>query len=102
MAEQARSCFMCGGKTTSMFHLPKDEDLKKKWLEFIFGSIPTSYPKSLVVCAKHFQDSDFANLGAYNSGYASKLVMKPGSSPSVRSTTTSQAVSEMLSNVFLI
>ncbi|XP_063055957.1 uncharacterized protein LOC134449779 [Engraulis encrasicolus] len=91
MAEQARSCFMCGGKTTSMFHLPKDEDLKKKWLEFIFGSIPTSYPKSLVVCANHFQDSDFANLGAYNSGYASKLVMKPGSSPSVRSTTTSQA-----------
>lgn len=102
MAEQARSCFMCGGKTTSMYHLPKDEDLKKKWLEFIFGSIPTSYPKSLVVCAKHFQDSDFANLGAYNSGYASKLVIKQGSSPSVRSTTTSQAVSEMLSNVFLI
>lgn len=96
MAEQARWCFICGGKTYSMYHLPKDEDLKKKWLGFIFGSQPASYPKSLVVCAKHFQDSDFANLGAYNSGFASKRLW---------STTTSQAVSEMWSlqsKVFLI
>ncbi|XP_048117826.1 oocyte zinc finger protein XlCOF7.1-like [Alosa alosa] len=92
MAEQLRSCVICGSNTLTLHLLPKKEEIRKKWLEFIFGTRPPAkYCATLVLCSNHFDHSDFSNLGAYSSGFASRLLLKPGSVPSQRSTTSSQA-----------
>ncbi|KAL2096063.1 hypothetical protein ACEWY4_008211 [Coilia grayii] len=93
MAERIRACVICGSKTCTLFSLPKNEDLKKKWLEFIFGIPPVLYSPAINVCSDHFNHSDFSNFGAYSSGFSSRLVLKPGSVPSRRSTTSTQPVS---------
>ncbi|KAG9263183.1 hypothetical protein AMEX_G23189 [Astyanax mexicanus] len=88
MAEQIRSCSVCGNKTSTLYALPKNEELRTKWLEFIFGAPPDFYNASLVVCCDHFHESDFTNYGAYSRGFSSRLILKPGVLPSLRSTTT--------------
>ncbi|XP_063066590.1 uncharacterized protein LOC134458292 [Engraulis encrasicolus] len=93
MAEHTRSCAICGTKaSTSMHFLPKKEDDRKKWLEFIYGtSQPAKYNKTLVLCSTHFQDSDFTNMGEYSRGFATRLILRPGSIPSRRTGTSPQA-----------
>ncbi|KAL2087073.1 hypothetical protein ACEWY4_018132 [Coilia grayii] len=93
MAERIRACVICGSKTSTLYTLPRNEDLKKKWLEFIFGIPPAKYSPAIAVCSDHFNHSDFSNVGAYSSGFCSRLVLKPGSVPSRRSTTSTQAAS---------
>lgn len=91
MAEHVRACFICGGNTSTLHFLPKKEDLRKKWLEFVFGKPPAKYNARLVICSNHFEQNDFTNYGAYSSGFVSKLSLKAGSVPSRRSITNSQA-----------
>lgn len=84
MAEQVRACAVCGKNTLTLHMLPKDEELRKKWLEFVFGTSPAKYNATLVLCSNHFHHNDFLNLGSYRSGFASRLFLKPGSVPTVR------------------
>uniref|UniRef100_A0A1A8M030 THAP domain-containing protein 1 n=1 Tax=Nothobranchius pienaari TaxID=704102 RepID=A0A1A8M030_9TELE len=90
MAERFRACVICGHNSSTLHILPKKEELRKRWLDFIYGNPPPYYNSHLVICSKHFEQSDFTNYGAYSSGFASKLSLKPGSVPSRRSTTSSQ------------
>ncbi|XP_041960716.1 uncharacterized protein LOC121719306 [Alosa sapidissima] len=89
-AEHICACFICGNKTSTLHFLPKKEESRTKWLEFIFGTPPAKYSPNLVLCSNHFDHSDFYNFGAYSSGFASKLLLKPGSVPSQRSSTSTQ------------
>ena len=89
MAEQVCACFICGNKTSTLHVLPKKEELRKKWLEFIFGTPPAKYHAKLDLCSDQFDQSDFSNFGAYSSGFASRLSLKPDSVPWQRSTTSS-------------
>ena len=73
MAEQVRACAICGDNKATLHLLPKKEELRKKWLEFIFGTLPAKYNSNLVLCSNHFDHSDFSNFGAYSSGFASRL-----------------------------
>ncbi|KAM4527780.1 uncharacterized protein PAE49_024480 isoform 2-T3 [Odontesthes bonariensis] len=92
MAEHTRSCGICGNKASSMHMLPKNEDDRKRWLEFIYGrSQLAKYNKTLVLCSTHFLDSDFTNLGEYSRGFATKLFLRPGSVPSQRTGPSPQA-----------
>uniref|UniRef100_A0A1A7W8Q9 THAP-type domain-containing protein n=2 Tax=Iconisemion striatum TaxID=60296 RepID=A0A1A7W8Q9_9TELE len=91
MAERIRTCIICGNNSSTLHVLPNKKEQRKRWLEFIFGRAPVYYSAWLVVCSDHFEPSDFTNYGAYSSGFVSKLSLKPGSVPSRRSTTSSQA-----------
>lgn len=85
MAETHRACYLCGNKASPMHALPKNEEQRNKWLEFIFGTLPVKYTATLALCCDHFNLSDFMNLGAYKSGFALRLFLNPGSVPSRRS-----------------
>uniref|UniRef100_A0A1A8QE93 THAP domain-containing protein 1 n=2 Tax=Nothobranchius TaxID=28779 RepID=A0A1A8QE93_9TELE len=91
MAERIRTCIICGNNSSTLHFLPNKKQLRKRWLEFIFGRPPVYYSAWLVVCSDHFEPSDFTNYDAYSSGSVSKLSLKPGSVPSRRPATSSQA-----------
>ncbi|XP_060789628.1 nidogen-2 isoform X2 [Neoarius graeffei] len=97
MSEQVRACAICGSNTSTLHVLPKIEEVKKKWLEFIFGTPPAKYNATLVLCSDHFNHSDFSNFGAFSSGFALRLFLIPGSVPPRRSTTSSQATNTSVS-----
>lgn len=76
----------CVDDEKSLFALPSTEPLKTQWLSFIYaGNVPNVLPKSIHVCAKHFTDGCFHNLGQYRAGFANVLKIKFGSVPSLAS-----------------
>ena len=74
------SVFGCTNEHKSLFPLPSSAPLKNKWVDFIF-SINAS------VCAKHFTDDCFLNLGKYRAGLE-PLEIKSGSVPSLLGSAT--------------
>ncbi len=50
--------------------------------------LPTQLPKMLYVCAKHFTDDCFLNLGQYRDGLAERLKIKSGSVPTLLGSAT--------------
>ena len=99
MAERQRTCALCQSKASTLFLLPKTEELREKWLQFIFGEIPQKYGTRLVLCSAHFREDDFVNFGEYSRGFASKLFLKPGVVPSRRLPTSPTAVSTFIYKV---
>ncbi|XP_039675675.1 uncharacterized protein LOC120571041 [Perca fluviatilis] len=78
------SVFGCTIEQKSLFLVPSREPLKNLWVNFILcGNSPTQLPKVLYVCAKHFTDDCFLNLGQYRAGLAERLKIKPGSVPTL-------------------
>ncbi|CAJ1072223.1 putative LOC107396817-like protein [Xyrichtys novacula] len=86
MAERQRYCAVCSNRTRTLHMLPRDPELKEKWLEIIFGYIPKRYSSKLTVCAQHFEETDFTNFVQFHSGFATKLLLKPEAVPSRLST----------------
>ncbi|XP_026080665.1 uncharacterized protein LOC113057435 isoform X2 [Carassius auratus] len=78
-----RRCVLKCDSKANFFHLPKDEHLKTKWLQFIYTTVPQKCSSSLVLCSRHFEDDCFTNLNAIKLGFASRLILKEGSVPSV-------------------
>ncbi|XP_008299624.1 uncharacterized protein LOC103371915 isoform X4 [Stegastes partitus] len=75
----------CKSERKSLHTLPASEDLKSRWITFIFdGNVPSTVGKFLYVCANHFTSDCFLNKGQYQAGFASKLKLKDGSVPTVR------------------
>uniref|UniRef100_A0A673D181 THAP-type domain-containing protein n=1 Tax=Sphaeramia orbicularis TaxID=375764 RepID=A0A673D181_9TELE len=67
----------CTRQHDSLFLLPTSEPLRKKWLDSICdGHGPNNIPKRLYVCARHFMDECFFNMGPYSSGLAQILRIK--------------------------
>lgn len=75
-----RCVFGCKGKS-QLFSPPKDEGIRKQWLEFISPEKP---PAKLFLCAGHFTKDSFKNKGQYDGGFASQLLLKPGAVPSLK------------------
>ncbi|XP_030208859.1 uncharacterized protein LOC115541311 isoform X2 [Gadus morhua] len=76
------SVFGCTNEYKSMLFVPSSEPLKNQWVNFIFsGNDPP-------VCAKHFTDDCFLNLGQYRTGLAQCLNIKSGSVPTLRGSAT--------------
>ncbi len=92
------SVFGCTNEHRSIFLVPSSEPMKKQWVNFIFsGYTPTQLPKVLYVCAKHFTDDCFLNLGQYRAGLAERLKIKSGSVPTVLGSATHLAqVSQLI------
>ncbi len=83
------SVFGCANEHRSIFLVPSSEPMKNLWVNFIFsGNAPTRLPKVLYVCAKHFTDDCFLNLGQYRAGLAEHLKIKSGSVPTLLGSAT--------------
>ncbi|XP_060907630.1 uncharacterized protein LOC132984731 [Labrus mixtus] len=84
--QHKRCCVVgCKDPPVSLHRLPAAEDLREKWLDFIYdGDVPSSVGKHLCVCADHFTPDCFVNYGQYSSGMATKLLLEDGSVPTVR------------------
>ncbi|XP_037105377.1 pyrroline-5-carboxylate reductase 3 isoform X2 [Syngnathus acus] len=78
-----RKCVFGCERFMSLFSLPKDKNVRQKWLEFIFGSTRAS-DQQLYVCDGHFSEDCLANLGQYQSGLAVRLNLKTGAIPSIK------------------
>ncbi|XP_019722972.1 uncharacterized protein LOC109514372 isoform X2 [Hippocampus comes] len=90
-AKQTCHVVGCLDRHTSLHRLPAREDIRAKWIHFIYnGNIPSSVSKNLVVCANHFASDCFSNLGQYKAGLAMRLFIKDGSIPSVRGKDTDE------------
>jgi len=78
-----RRCFLrCEIKST-LHGLPKDEGVKKQWLQFIFTMIPQQFNSNLLLCSRHFTDDCFSNLSEVNAGFAKRLFIKDGKVPTL-------------------
>ena len=82
-ATQKRTFFICPGRSI--------------WrLQFIYTTIPQKYSPNLVLCSRHFEDDCFTNINAIKIGFASRLILREGSGPSLfgsSSSSESQPVS---------
>jgi len=64
------------------FHrLPKRCALRRQWL--VKCGRPARQYKQARVCSLHFKKDDYDNFLQYDSGFASKLILKPDAVPSV-------------------
>ena len=88
-AKMVNQCYICksvSDASTSLFSIPKDDNAKKKWMEFIASNeagkdLDCSY---IFICSNHFHDDDFTNLVAFKLRGCRKLVLKPNAVPSIK------------------
>ncbi|XP_057183573.1 uncharacterized protein LOC130550184 isoform X1 [Triplophysa rosa] len=78
-----RSCVLCSETKSVLFSLPKEELLRKKWLLFIFQTTPKEYKPNVLLCARHFTEDCFINLGAFTAGYIKRLSLKDVAIPTL-------------------
>ncbi|XP_056436414.1 uncharacterized protein LOC130373810 [Gadus chalcogrammus] len=80
-SKERESVFGCTNEHKSLYFVPSSEPLKNQWVNFIVsGNAP--------VCAKHFTDDCFLNLGQYRAGLAQRLRIKSGSVPTLHGSAT--------------
>ncbi|XP_031154587.1 uncharacterized protein LOC116049247 isoform X6 [Sander lucioperca] len=78
-----RRCIrQCKGKSP-LFHLPKDDELKSQWLQFIFNTTPQDYNPNLMLCSVHFTDDCFLNRPQFNLGFSKRLLLKDRAVPTL-------------------
>ncbi|XP_056596027.1 uncharacterized protein si:ch211-236l14.1 isoform X2 [Triplophysa dalaica] len=83
MCIMSRVCVLRCETKSVLFQLPKQERLREKWLQFIFQRIPKEYNPRVVLCARHFTDDCFDNLGAFTAGYVKRLSLRVGEIPTL-------------------
>ncbi|XP_057217923.1 uncharacterized protein LOC130571156 [Triplophysa rosa] len=84
-----RRCVLSCETKSVLFSLPKTELLRKQWLKLIFTTTPKEYNPSLLLCARHFTEDCFINLGAFTAGYIKRLSLKDGAVPTLFGRVTS-------------
>uniref|UniRef100_A0A8C6V786 THAP-type domain-containing protein n=1 Tax=Neogobius melanostomus TaxID=47308 RepID=A0A8C6V786_9GOBI len=89
MPSWKKCIFGCQDNCT-LCSLPKNETLRQKWLDFIFGNVPP--PKKICfVCARHFTEDSFLNKHLFDSGLLKRLLLKHDAIPSLKSTPSEPA-----------
>ncbi len=54
--------FRCESEST-MFGLPKENTTRNQWLSCIYNTVPEHFNPNIRVCAAHFMEDCFLNLG---------------------------------------
>ncbi len=75
--------FRCERKST-LFGLPKEITRRHLWLNFIYNTVPDQYNTNIRVCAAHFTEDCFLNLGEYKAGCTQRLLLKSGAIPALQ------------------
>ncbi|XP_058606125.1 uncharacterized protein LOC131523619 isoform X2 [Onychostoma macrolepis] len=78
-----RCVFRCERKNT-LFGLPKEDTRRNLWLSFIYNTVPEQYNANIRVCAAHFTEDSFLNLGEYKAGCTQRLLLKSGAIPTLQ------------------
>ncbi|XP_043119678.1 uncharacterized protein LOC122362317 [Puntigrus tetrazona] len=78
-----RCVFRCERKST-LFGLPKEDKRRNLWLSFIYNAVPDEYNTNIRVCAAHFVEDSFLNLGEYKAGCTQRLLLKSGAIPTIQ------------------
>ncbi|XP_055038831.2 uncharacterized protein [Misgurnus anguillicaudatus] len=86
-----RCVFRCERQTT-LFGLPIEEMIRNHWLNFIYNAVPDQYSSSVRLCAAHFTEDCFLNMGEYKAGLAQRLRLKTGSIPTLHVQSDSQLI----------
>ncbi|XP_035000772.2 uncharacterized protein LOC118100128 [Hippoglossus stenolepis] len=60
MSMSRRRCALSCEGTSSRFSLPKDEEMKTRWLRVTFDAPPPQYSLYPVLCSRHFTEDPFA------------------------------------------
>lgn len=81
-------CAMLGCKPepgASTHNLPKDPELKQKWMDFIYRNRLSrpSNPVGIRICGAHFSNDCFVNFFQRSMGFAKKLILKTNALPSI-------------------
>ena len=98
-AKHTCSVVGCTDTHVSLHRLPTKEDIRAKWLNFIFqGNVPASVSKRVFVCANHFTLNCFGNQGQYKAGLATRLFLTDGSIPTVCGNATDEITVSILKN----
>lgn len=85
-----RKCVFKCQEGQPLFTLPKDETVRKQWLDFIFGNNP--WPKKMCyVCANHFREDCFQNKSLFDTGLISRLSLKANVVPTIKTTSSEPA-----------
>lgn len=80
-----RKCIFGCHKGGPVYTLPKDDTIRKQWMDFIFGK-KTPPKKRCYVCVLHFNDNCFLNKSLFESGLITKLTLKNNAVPTWKST----------------
>ncbi len=67
-----RCVFLCESKN-ALFGLPKVDAIRNLWLIFVYYR---KHNPNVRICATHFMDDCFVNLGEYKAGCAQRLFLK--------------------------
>ncbi len=54
--------FRCESEST-FFGLPNEDTTRNQWLSYIYNTVPEQYNANIRVCAAHFTEDCFLNLG---------------------------------------
>ncbi|XP_077063253.1 uncharacterized protein LOC143715388 isoform X3 [Siphateles boraxobius] len=80
----SKRCYFHPNCRSTLLSLPRDRGVRDQWLKFIFNSVPHNYDPNLALCAAHFMEESFHNLGEFNAGFAQRLVLKDGAVPTLK------------------
>ncbi|XP_052429872.1 uncharacterized protein LOC127971108 [Carassius gibelio] len=79
-----RRCVLRCERKSTLFGLPKDDTARNLWLSFIYNTVPEQYNTNIRVCAAHFTEDCFLNLGEYKANCAQRLLLKSGAVPTLQ------------------
>ncbi|XP_051983016.1 piggyBac transposable element-derived protein 4-like [Xyrauchen texanus] len=83
-ARRTKRCAIPGCRKTEFLHMvPKNPNIKKEWLKFIFNEVPDRVSPYLFVCLGHFTPDCLANQSQYEAGFAGKHILKSGAVPTI-------------------
>ncbi|XP_016361867.1 uncharacterized protein LOC107703658 [Sinocyclocheilus anshuiensis] len=79
-----RRCVLRCERISTLFGLPKEDTTRNLWLSFIYNTVPEQYNRNIRICAAHFTDDCFLNLGEYKACCAKRLFLKSGATPTLQ------------------
>ncbi|MCJ8745726.1 hypothetical protein PDJAM_G00133730 [Pangasius djambal] len=79
-----RGCY--AGSGASLHYIPKDPEIRQKWIDFIYKNRTAPKFKNLDrirICSAHFTEECFTNYRQKMMGFGKRLILKPNAVPTI-------------------
>lgn len=79
-----RGCY--AGSGASLHYIPKDPEIRQKWIDFIYKNRTVPQLKNLDrirICSAHFTEECFTNYRQKMMGFGKRLILKPNAVPTI-------------------